>query len=196
MNTTQDIVTINLLKHHCGQKMWCGCRQLLDASDAVQVSNGSTIIVACSACYDKRRCGIRRMARKLESKLEIVDGRSILFDRYGGEPTMTRWDAPVKLVTVGRYVLFNIIANDNTTRPVTGRFLHLTEGDDISAVAARQMWTIHRESARQWAISHHRTGMKLCSSTSIRGAINMAVVKIAGCNPKQMLKSFKQKAIN
>ena len=58
------------------------------------------------------------------------------------------------------------------------------------------MWTIHRESAREWVISHHKTGMKLCSSTSIRGALNMAVVKIAGCNPKRMLKSFKQKAIN
>lgn len=190
MKTMQDTINISLLRHQCGTEIWCKCGEMLDLMNAVQVTVFGTVRIKCASCYDDYRCWTRAMANRLGQKLEIIDGRQI-----SGKLSMTNWAGHARIGNRIKF-LIRLGKNGDGRKEIKGHTLQFTRSPDICQIVADQQWTVHRNASRNWTVTHYRTGRKVSGSTSLRGAISIAVSKMKDVDEDRLAKHFNEHAIN
>lgn len=196
MNTMQNRVNANVLTHHCGRQMWCGCGAPLNACEALSVDlyKDKQLLkttAICSKCYDAKRGKMRTTAKSKGQTLEIIDGRAL-----SSEARMVEWKGHF---TVGKREPFlkKMQRRDVETKrlivtrePANGRRLLFHQTADMEQIAKDQPWILHG-SHKHWTISHSTTSLKLCSSTSVAGVIQRAVAILSAQTDEKLTKAFR-----
>lgn len=196
MNVMENRVNANVLTHHCGRQMWCGCGALLNACEALSVDLYKDrqllkTTAICAKCHDSKRGKLRAAAKSKGQTLEIIDGRAM-----SSEARMVEWKGHF---TIGRREAFpkQMQSRDVETKrlivtrePANGRRLLFHQTADMEQIAKDQPWIIHG-SQKHWTISHRTTGLKLCSSTSVAGVIQRAVAILSAQTEEKLTKAFR-----
>jgi hypothetical protein len=199
MNVMESKVNADVLTHHCGRQMWCGCGALLNACEALSVDlykDGKllTTLAICSKCYDAKRGMMRAAAKSRGQTLEVIDGRSL-----SSEGRMVEWKGHAIIgerepfhMKMQKHIQLGRGFRKVTTREKTyGRSLVFDSGADMEPIAQRQPWILHGNK-KAWTISHRTNGLKLCSSTSVAGVIQRATAILSAQTAEKLTKAFRK----
>lgn len=195
MNVMENRVNANVLTHHCGRQMWCGCGALLNACEALSVDLYKDrqllkTTAICAKCHDSKRGKLRAAAKSKGQTLEIIDGRAM-----SSEARMVEWKGHF---TIGRREAFpkQMQKRDSLGRVIKskeetfGHVLYFHASADMEQAAYNQVWILHG-SKKEWSISCRTNGLKLCSSTSVAGVIQRAVAILSAQTEEKLMKAFR-----
>lgn len=199
MNVMQSRVNANVLTHHCGRQMWCGCGALLNACEALSVDLSKdgkllTTVAICEKCYNSKRGKLRAAAKSNGQTLEIIDGRSL-----SSEARMVEWRGHFTIGKRERFLMKmseRVLAGKRGWRKLVsregawGRPLRFKDSADMAELARQQEWMLHG-SKQSWKVTHAKTGLKLCSSTSVSGVIQRAFAILSAQTEEKLTKAFR-----
>lgn len=196
MNVMENKVNADVLTHHCGRQMWCGCGALLNACEAlsVDISKDGKLLrtfAVCAKCHDSKRGMMRAAAKSRGQTLEIIDGRSL-----SSEARMVEWKGHAIIGEREPFLMKMQRRNDNgrliTSREKAyGRPVVFDKTADMEPIAQRQPWILHGNK-KAWTISHRTNGLKLCSSTSVAGVIQRATAILSAQTEEKLTKAFRK----
>lgn len=200
MNVMQSKVNAGVLTYHCGLQMWCGCGAMLNACEALSVDLSKdgkllTTVAICAKCYDSKRGKLRAAAKSMGQTLEVIDGRSL-----SSEARMVEWKVHFTIGKRERFLMKvseRVPAGKRGWRKLVshegawGRPLRFTDSADMSELARQQEWMLHG-SKKSWKVTHAKTGLKLCSSTSVAGVIQRAFAILSAQTDEKLTKAFQK----